>query len=570
MDRRRWANVRTARGDYLEGRNLASGLPLEAFIEVSARCNLRCRMCPIGHDTRYRESSGRPAVLGPALFERLRPLFPTLLRGHLYGLGEPLLNPHLCDFIAELSAAGVETCCTTNGTLIDDDRAEALAVAGLSRVSLSIDGATADTYESIRRGAYFDDAMRGLHALVAARARHGRPWITINFVAMASNLPELPALVDLAAGLDIREINVEPLFSWEGSAALGDHYRRESLGLGDRAATMDLLLDARRRAARAGIHFSSYFLTSEGSMDFPERMAQSDRQQLGLCSEPWATVSVTVAGEVRTCCLNDQVFGSLEQNTIAEVWREGPLSDFRSVHQLGSSIPAGCEDCVRNGRSRISPLFVAVEPISYRPLLARDMEQEVEDGWCIASPRDGSVVTDPIVVTGNAPRAWWRAALGGDRSRPSLCLDREPVAVLDHAVVDGGRFALLLPVPYLTEGEHILSLARRGTRGPGVSTRSVSFWRPTDCDDIDVQRSVIPAVSTAGIGVRLWSRARAARVVVDGRPWKAADWYCSRIGAEWRGIAVLDLRRLPLGRHELEIWPVDNPCSHYTLHRIVD
>lgn len=568
MDRRRWLNVRKARGDYLEGRSLASGLPLEAFIEVSARCNLRCRMCPIGHDTRYRESSGRPPVLEPSLFTGLQPLFPTLLRANLYGLGEPLLNPHLCDFIAELSEAGVETSCTTNGTLIDDDRAEELAVAGLGRVSLSIDGATAATYESIRQGASFDDATRGLHALVAARARHGRPWITINFVAMASNLPELPALVDLAAGLDIREINVEPLFSWDGSAALGDHYGRESLGLGDRGATMDLLLEARDRALRAGIHFSSYFLASEGSMDFPERMAQSDRQRPGLCSEPWATVFVTVAGEVRTCCLNDQVFGSLRTNTIAEIWRDGPLSDFRSVHRRRTSIPAGCENCVRNGRSRISPFFVAVEPISYRPLIARDLERGIDDRWTIAGPRDGSVVTDPIVVTGSAPHARWRAPFGGNRSRPSLFLDREPVAVLDHAVVGGGRFALLLPVPYLTEGEHILSLAERGARGPGASPRSVSFWRPTGIDDVALQRSVTPAVSTAGIGVRLWSRARTARVVVDGRPWHAADWHCSRVGGQWRGIAVLDLQRLQLGRHEIEIWPADHSRSQHLVQRV--
>ncbi len=568
MDRRRWANVRAARGDYLEGRSLAEGLPLEAFIEVSARCNLRCRMCPIGHDTRYRASSGRPAVLGPDLFARLRPLFPTLQRAYLYGLGEPLLSPHLCDFIAELSAAGVETCCTTNGTLIDDDRAEALAVAGLGRVSLSIDGATARTYEGIRRGARFDDALRGLHALVAARARHGRPWVTINFVAMASNLPELPTLVDLAAELDIREINVEPLFSWEGSAALGDHYGRESLGLGDRATTVDLLLEARGRAVRAGIHFSSYFLTSEGSMDFPERVAKSDRQKLGRCSEPWATVFVTVAGEVRTCCLNDQVFGSLERNTIADIWRDGPLSDFRSVHRRGVSIPAGCEACVHNGRSRISPLFVAVEPIIYRPLLATEEEQELDHGWSLTSPCDGSVVTDPIVVTGSAPRAWWRATVDRGRCRPSLCLDREPVAVLEDAVIDRGRFALLLPVPYLTEGEHILSLVGKGMRGPGASRRSVSFWRPTDCSDAGVQRPVIPAVSTAGIGVRLCSRARAVRVAVDGRPWHAADWYCSRVGGQWRGTAVLDLQRLPLGRYDLDIWPAGHSPSHYSLHRL--
>ena len=568
MDHRRWRNVRTARGDYLGGTRAVSALPLEAFVEVSARCNLRCRMCPIGHDTRYRHSSGRPALLTPELFARLRPLFPTLLRAHLYGLGEPLLNPHLVDFIAELSAAGVETCCTTNGTLVDEDRAEALAGAGLDRVSLSIDGATSDTYESIRRGASFDDAMRGLNALTAASVRHGRPWVTINFVAMASNLPELPALVDLAAEGGVREINVEPLFSWGGSAALGDHYRRESLGLGQRASTLDLLAEARDRATRAGIHFSSYFLTSEGSMDFPERVAQSDGWRLGLCSEPWATIAVTVAGEVRTCCLNDRVFGSLESETVDVVWRDGPLSEFRACHLRGASVPAGCADCLRNGRRRVSPLFVAVEPVSYRQLLSGDTDQELGDGWHITSPRAGSVVTDPIVVTGTTPRVSWRAGRRRGGSLPALCLDREPVAVLDDAVIDRGRFAYLLKVPYLTEGEHILSLVKKGACGPGASARSVSFWRPIDPVEVAEPRSAIHVVHTAGIAFRLWSRARGARVTVDGRRWHAADWYCARIAHQWWGIAVLDLQRLPGGHHDLEISPAGHSISHHVLQRL--
>jgi hypothetical protein len=264
------------------------------------------------------------------------------------------------------------------------------------------------------------------------------------------------------------------------------------------------------------------------------------------------------------------VFGSLERNTIGEIWRDGPLSDFRAVLRRRASTPAGCNDCVRNGRRRISPLFVAVEPISYRPLLTVGIEQDVDAGWRIRNPRDGGIVTDPVVVTGSAPHGWWRGALGGFQTRPALCLDREPVSVLDDAIIDRGQFAYLLQVPYLTEGEHVLSLANRGTRGPGASPRSVSFWRPNDCDDVDVQRPTIRAMSTAGIDVRLWSRARSARVAVDGRPWRATEWYCSKVRGEWRGIAVLDLRGLPLGRHEIEIWPAGHSRSHHLLHRVAD
>src|SRR5258706_1913725 len=65
-------------------------------------------------DARYRPASGRPPFFEPDLFERLRPLFPSLLRVSLFGLGEPTLNRHLVEYVRELSAAGVEVAFNTN------------------------------------------------------------------------------------------------------------------------------------------------------------------------------------------------------------------------------------------------------------------------------------------------------------------------------------------------------------------------------------------------------------------------------------------------------------------------
>jgi hypothetical protein len=65
-----------------------------------------------------------------------------------------------------------------------------------------------------------------------------------------------------------------------------------------------------------------------------------------------------------------------------------------------------------------------------------------------------------------------------------------------------------------------------------------------------------------------WFRARSARVAVDGRPWRATEWYCSKVRDDWRGIAVLDLQGLPLGRYEIEIWPTDHSRSQHLVQRV--
>src|SRR5438105_3251047 len=160
MDEKRWSNVTAARDAYDASNLQAADFPLEAFFEVSARCNIRCEMCAINYDARYKARSGRPPFFEPNLFSQLRPIFPTLLRGYLFGLGEPTLNPHLVDYVRELSSAGAEVWFNTNGTRIDEELAERLAIAGADRITVSIDGATAATYEKIRRGARFEHVMR--------------------------------------------------------------------------------------------------------------------------------------------------------------------------------------------------------------------------------------------------------------------------------------------------------------------------------------------------------------------------------------------------------------------------
>ncbi len=229
MNPARRTNVKAARNAHLEAALRTSAYPIEAFLEVAARCNLRCQMCAISYDTRYQPQTGGPPYLQPELFARLRPMFPSLVRAYLFGLGEPTLNQHLTDYVRELAGAGVEVWFNTNATLIDEMRAEELASAGASRITVSIDGATAATFETIRR-ARFNAVLRGIRALVAAGAKFGRSRVDLSIIAMASNVHELPALVDLCADNGAGGVHVEPLYLQPGAPELVAHYEREHLG----------------------------------------------------------------------------------------------------------------------------------------------------------------------------------------------------------------------------------------------------------------------------------------------------------------------------------------------------
>ena len=457
MDLRRWSNITSARGAYDRAAEAADSRPIEAFFEVAARCNLRCQMCAINYDSRYQPRSGRPPFFEPDLFARLRPIFPSLLRAYLFGLGEPTLNRHLVDYIRELSAAGVEVWFNTNATLIDDAKAEEIARAGADKITVSIDGATAETYETIRRGARFESVIRGIRALTTAGRKYGRPAVNLSFVAMASNIQELPAMIDLAADLGTTGVHVEPLFAQPTSHDLMDHYTRENLGNASHVA--EIFDEASQRAGTRGVALATRFTGERDEFDYVRRVRGEAIDW--TCSEPWSSIWVTSAGEVRTCCVNETSFGNLSEQSFAEIWNGEIFRRFRAQHAR-REIATGCANCVANGRVRQSPFFRTVEAVTYRPVV---VPATLNDSRIfVETPRPGSTVSDPLIV---------RGATG-------MPMDLE--LMIDHTKVyecsATGRFAIEAPIPFVSEGAHLLWLRPRGEEC-GWPAREVFLWRPT-------------------------------------------------------------------------------------------
>jgi MoaA/NifB/PqqE/SkfB family radical SAM enzyme len=469
MNGDRWQNISRARSAYVRRSATIDAYPIEAFFEVAARCNLRCQMCAINFDARYRGRGERPPFFAPDLFDRLKPIFPTLHRAFLFGLGEPVLNPHLVDYVRELSGHGVEACFNTNATLITDEKAAEIARAGATRVTVSIDGASRETYEAIRRGASFDDVIRGIRALVAARERFGNPEVDLSFVAMASNIRELPALIELSAALGTTAVHVEPLLAQVGSPELDQHYQHENLGTTAVADVAEVLEQASHLAKERGILFASRLLSAKHYEYVSEVRAQPAPDW--TCSEPWASIWVTSSGEVRTCCINDTSFGNLFERSFEEIWNGEPFLRFRRQH-ADREVATGCANCMKNGRMRNSTFFRPTQPVSYRPYFARTPSPTTKDPVSLIHPTSHSTMIDSILVTGSL-------LARNEASTFEVMLGYTPVANLGCATfVDQTSFTMNLSLPYLTEGAHVIWIRRLGDCSDGWAHRDFYFWRP--------------------------------------------------------------------------------------------
>src|SRR3954454_7141118 len=265
-------------------------LPTHLQLEVTSACNLACAMCLVSYRPAVNRAEG---AMSMELFRRLVDGTPGLARLTLQGLGEPLLQPHLFDMVAYAKERGIEVGFNSNAMLLTRERADRLVALGLDWLHVSLDGATAATYEGIRARPDFTRILRNLRGLLEARQAAGsaKPWVRVVFVAMRRNVHELPALVRRLGEWGVDELHVQglshdfadtdPSGAYAGIRAFA---ATESLAGMDPAEVADVFELARSAAAECGV-----------ALRLPDPDAAPSVREPGRpgCSWPWDAAYVT-------------------------------------------------------------------------------------------------------------------------------------------------------------------------------------------------------------------------------------------------------------------------------------
>lgn len=323
-------------------------LPQYVQIEPVGQCNLRCRMCAI----QFREDGpphGPPAFMDFDAFTRLVDELRGVRELHLQGLGEPMMHPRFFDMVEYAVARGVRVTTNTNLTLLTAARAERCVTSGLFRIHVSIDGATAATYERIRLRARFDRVVRNLARLVDARQRlrSEHPEVRIVLVIMRENLEELPELVRLAHAWGVGSVFVQHLCHDFAESSLPERYRpmREFVEaqtlLGDDPVRVGRYFDEARAAARElGVE-----LRLPRTQPRPHPPGTPGRTR---CGWPWDGVYISYQGYAMPCCMISTPdrfnFGRITEQGVDQTWNGEGYRAFRE--QLSSDEPPEiCRSC---------------------------------------------------------------------------------------------------------------------------------------------------------------------------------------------------------------------------------
>ncbi len=298
--------------DYRKGRELVSTPPIRMWIESSARCNLRCIMCP-----NKAMSPDAKGVMSLDLFKKIvDEAAPFVHDIYLHHRGEPLLNPALFDMIRYANGKGIPTRFHSNGTLLDAGKAEKLLDAAPSLISFSIDGFEKGAYENVRVGATFEKTLENVFRFLEMRRARGlrKPYVVIEKI-LFNNQRESPEARARVTALSRR-------FKEAGADEVVEKVEYE---------------------------------WAEASQ--PE--AVRARREFSKCTFPWYAMAVLWDGKVTPCPQDfwgELAMGDLTTSSIAEVWNGEAYRSLRRAYGTNIESLALCRKCDRLCRKTVGGL----------------------------------------------------------------------------------------------------------------------------------------------------------------------------------------------------------------------
>ncbi|MEM7206090.1 MAG: radical SAM/SPASM domain-containing protein [Planctomycetota bacterium] len=292
----------------IEGRPTFNAYPLKLHLDLTADCNLECPSCPFTPPRAWARKNDPTRILHVGLdtltqfasevFPHIHAVCPTIA-------GEPMMYPFWPEFVELCREYGVCIETYTNGTYLDEASLAPLAGV-LNELIVSMDGASPETFDVLRKPAKLHDVVARLHLVREWRASLTeaiRPTVLINSTLSLPWVHELPAMVRLAADCGVDALVVGHVQS------LNEYWRRQRPGL-EPERTDAALVAAAAEARRLGIGLEaprlfgsdenvSHHVQRQGRMvRYPPRPTEHKYH----CHYPWRELFVSLDGTVAPCC----------------------------------------------------------------------------------------------------------------------------------------------------------------------------------------------------------------------------------------------------------------------------
>lgn len=287
--------------------------PPHLEIELNYSCNLRCPMCTWAAEKTIEKKENwftfndYKKLLNEAVSKGTKSI-------RLCYINEPLIRTDIDQFIKYASDIGVlDIIITTNGTLLTKKVSKKLIKAGLTKISVSLDAVTEETYNKVRVGGNFKTTLKNIHGFLEVRKSLNKklPKIRLSFVSTKINHHEYDAFVNY----------------WKDKVdSLGIQYVQNPFGKGkfEDESRKDLIMLDNKTQTPAKFY----------------------------CSEPFKRLTLRSNGDVLPCCsfyAVDMVVGNWKKNSLEEIWNSEMMRELRGIHKNGEYTKnTVCKNCIQN------------------------------------------------------------------------------------------------------------------------------------------------------------------------------------------------------------------------------
>lgn len=283
----------------ISGKMVHWGLPVSIAIEPTTACNLKCPECPSGLRSFSRPTGNLKSDFFKMIIDQISKHTYYLI---FYFQGEPYINPSFLEMVEYASQKGIYTATSTNAHFLSMENAIKTVESGLSRLIISIDGTTQETYSQYRKEGQLSKVLEGTRNIIDAKKKFKSktPYVIFQYLVVKPNEHQIEDAKLLAKEMGVDEIRFKTaqIYDFENGS--------------------DLIPDNPK--------YSRYKKNKLGNYSINNPL-------LNHCWRLWHSPVITWDGKIVPCCFDKDAkhnLGDLKENSFLEIWRNQKYDNFRA------------------------------------------------------------------------------------------------------------------------------------------------------------------------------------------------------------------------------------------------
>jgi MoaA/NifB/PqqE/SkfB family radical SAM enzyme len=301
-------------------------------VTLTTKCNLSCIMC---------EEIKIPWDIPERTIKEIISLFPYLEQIIWQG-GEVLILDYFKDFLEEAGKhPNLYQSIITNGLAITEELLPML-VRDNMELTFSIDAATKDLYESIRRKAKFEDLLANIKLINHMRKKQKLKNMSfrMHVVVMNSNYKELEKFVDFAKEHEFDALHLMPIWgNVDGEENI--FYRKDKEAL-DYIKENIAKVEEKAKGYRINLLNSLPYSGNSHEAKVEDRVVEKKM----LCQMPWKRMVINPAGYICPACHCRQMVGNVSEASLSDIWNSKGMREYRQKIAEGDCGYLCNPDCV--------------------------------------------------------------------------------------------------------------------------------------------------------------------------------------------------------------------------------